>query len=43
VFIEPVFRRGSYTDLARLVEDEREVQKLAATGEGRRPDVSIGR
>ena len=29
VFLEPVYRRGSYTDLTRLVEDEREVQELA--------------
>ncbi|HEY0593832.1 MAG TPA: class I SAM-dependent methyltransferase, partial [Thermoanaerobaculia bacterium] len=28
-FIEPVYRRGSYTDLTRLVEDERAVQRLA--------------
>ncbi len=29
VFIEPVYRRGSYTDLTRLVEDERAAQRLA--------------
>ncbi|HSN68517.1 MAG TPA: class I SAM-dependent methyltransferase [Thermoanaerobaculia bacterium] len=29
IVIEPLFRRGSYAEITRLVEDEREVQRLA--------------